>query len=63
MMYGRASVECIRVGVCVTELGGRNYSTPSSSLSSLAVWGRCGGGVLPADLRAAWGGGGLCRMK
>lgn len=42
-MYTRASVECTRVGVCVTELGVGIYSTPSSSPASLALWGGCGG--------------------
>lgn len=43
MMYGRAS-RVHKSGRVCNGVGGRNYSTPSSSLSSLALWGGCGGG-------------------
>lgn len=62
-MNGRAHgcLYSTRVGVCVTGWGwGILYA---EQLFGFPGPGRRVRGTLPAYLRAAWGGGGLCRMK
>lgn len=57
----RVCLYSTRVGVCVTEWGwGILYAELLFGFPGLGWRVR---GALPADLRAAWGGGGLCRMK